>query len=183
MHEAIMIVEKDSGTVELARRVLRNERYDVCVASDGEQALQFFRSFKPRLVLSDMRLPGRIEAFEMVRRIRAESSARSTAIVMVTTDASEAEAEAAMAVGCDAFISQSLTTLMLRRLVADWIAKEPTAGRLSPTGRTWMSRLFEPARRRRTVLQIPGYRTGAYLPPTQDFMSSAHSPSESSSSV
>jgi CheY-like chemotaxis protein len=183
MHEAIMIVEKDSGTVELARRVLRNERYDVCVARDGEQALQFFRSFRPRLVLSDMRLPGRIEALEMVRQIRAESAARSTAIVMVTTDASEAEAQAAIAAGCDAFISQPLSTLMLRRLVADWTAKEPTTGRLSPTGRTWMSRLFEPARRRRTVVQIPGYRAGSSLPPAQGLMSSTRLPSENSSSV
>lgn len=165
MHEAILVVDENRETLELAQRVLRNERYNVCVARDGEQVLDMFESFRPRLILTDMRLPGLVEALDMVRRLRAEPAARATAIVMVTTEASEAEAEAAMAAGCDDFIAQPLSTLMLRRLVAKWIGKDPVTGRLSLTGSTWMRRLFEPARRRRSVIQIPAYKAGPPLSP------------------
>lgn len=158
MHEAILIVDGSRETRELAERVLRNERYEVDVAGDAEQAFERLSSFRPRLILADMRLPGRVSALEMVRRMRSDPALRSIPIVMVTTDASEAEAVAAMAAGCDEFISQPLSTMTLRRLVAGWTGKDPGVGRLSPTGSTWMSRLFEPSRRRRTIVPIPNYR-------------------------
>lgn len=173
MHEAVLIVDGNCQTLELARRVLQNERYDVRVASDAEQALELLATFHPRLILTDMRLPGRINAIELVRRVRAGASTFAAAVVMVTTDASEAEAAAAMAAGCDEFISRPLSTLMLRGIVAAWMAKEPGLGRLAPTGRTWMSRLFGPARRRRTVMQIPSYKAGSRLPPVQHFTPAA----------
>ena len=172
MHETVMIVDENRETLELAQRVLRNERYDVCVARSSQEVFDMFESFRPRLILTDMRLSGPIEALDMVRRLRAKPSARATAIVMVTTEASEAEAEAARAAGCDDFISQPLSTAMLRRLVAQWIVRDAATARLSDSGRTWMSRLFGPARRRRSVIQIPAYKTGSQLAPTQRFMPS-----------
>lgn len=169
MHEAVMVVDENRETLELARRVLRNARYDVCVATNVQETLEMFDSFSPRLILTDMRFSGPVEAVDMVRRLRAKRAARTTAIVMVTTEASEAEAEAAIAAGCDDFISQPLSTPMLLGLVARWVSKDLAMARLSPDGKTWMSRLFGPARRRRTVVQIPSYKAGSPLVPTQHF--------------
>lgn len=167
MHEAVMVVDENRETLELAQRVLRNARYEVCVATSAQEALEMFDSFRPRLLLTDMRLSGPVEALDMVRRLRAKRTARTTAIVMVTTEASEAEAEAAIAAGCDDFISQPLSTPMLLGLVARWVGKDPATARLSSNGKTWMSRLFGPARRRRTVFQIPSYKAGSPLAATQ----------------
>jgi CheY-like chemotaxis protein len=169
MHETILLIDGSRETLEIAQRVLHNERYDVRVASNAEEALKLIDRLRPRLVLTDMRLPGAIDPMEMVRRLRTEPATRAAAVVMVTTDASAAEREAAMAAGCDDFISQPLTTAMLRELAAKWIAREPGAGRFSPTGSTWTHRLFEPARRACPVGQAPTYKCGTTFPPADHF--------------
>ncbi len=169
MREPILLVDGSHETLEMAQRVLSNERYDVRVASSADQALALLDGFKPRLVLTDMRLPGSAEALEMVRRLRAKAWTRGAAIVMVTTDASEGEREAGLAAGCDDFISHPLTTVMLRELAAQWIAKEPGAGRLSPSGGSRMRRFFEPTRRPQPPGQAPGYKAGTRLPAADHF--------------
>ncbi len=169
MHETILTIDGSRETLELAGRILRNERYDVEVANSAEQALALLQGLRPRLILTDMRLPGGMDAMELVRRLRSAASTRSVAIVMVTTDASEAERTAALAAGCDDFISRPLTAAMLRELAAYWVSRDPAAGRLSPSGRGWMRRLFKPARRKEAVRQLPTYRAGTRLPPGEHF--------------
>lgn len=169
MHERILLVDGDCAVLELAKRVLGNEHYDVRVASSANEALRVADSFRPQLILSDMRLPGSADALEMVRRLRTASTARTAAIVMVTTGASEAEWKAALIAGCDDFISQPLSTPMLRDLAASWIGKGPGGARLSPTGSTWMRRFFQPARRPQPLRGAPTYSAGTRLPPADHF--------------
>ncbi|HZO80123.1 MAG TPA: response regulator [Candidatus Binataceae bacterium] len=169
MHERILIVDACRETLDLARRVLANERYDVEVASSAEQALEIAQRLRPQLILTDLRLPGPMGALGMVAWLRAQPALRRAAIMVVTTDASEAEHEEALASGCDEFISQPLTTAMLRERVSRWVSRDPAASRLSPSGGSWLRRLFGPARRRLEVKEIPAYRAGSRLPVADHF--------------
>lgn len=168
MHESILIVDGSRETLELAQRVLSNERYDVHVARSAEEALELLERLRPHVVLTDMRLPGSVGATEMVARMRANRAMQGATVVMVTTDASEAERQTALASGYDDFIARPLTTAMLRELVARWVSRD-IRGQLSPTGRSWLHRLFRPSRRWRSIRQIPTYKAGTMLPAADHF--------------
>src|SRR5437870_121835 len=122
MNEAILVVYESRATLMLAEKTLSAAGYYVRVAYDARYAIELFEEFHPQLVLTDMLRAGEVDGIELVRRLRANTQAMQVAIVVATTEASEAERAGAMAAGCDDFISEPLTTEMLTRLVADRLA-------------------------------------------------------------
>lgn len=65
----ILIVDDDSNIAELISLYLLKEGYATEIASDGDEALELFNSYKPELVLLDLMLPG-IDGYEVCKRIR-----------------------------------------------------------------------------------------------------------------
>jgi CheY-like chemotaxis protein len=122
MNETILVVDESRATLMLAEKTLSAAGYNVRVAYDARYAIELFEGFHPQLVLTDMLRADEVDGIELVRRLRANPQATQVAIVVATTEASEAERAGAMAAGCDDFISEPLTTEMLTKLVADRLA-------------------------------------------------------------
>jgi CheY-like chemotaxis protein len=122
MNETILVVDESRATLMLAEKTLSAAGYNVRVAEDAGYAIELFEGFHPQIVLTDMLRAGEVDGIELVRRLRANPQATRLAIVVATTEASEAERAGAMAAGCDDFISEPLTAEMLIGLVADRLA-------------------------------------------------------------
>lgn len=80
MKERILIIEDDEGIVNVLKRGLTYEGYQVDVAYNGESGLIAARTYHPDLVLLDLMLPG-IDGIEVCQRLRA---AGDTAILILT---------------------------------------------------------------------------------------------------
>lgn len=80
----ILIVEDNMELAFLLRDFLENEGYSTAVCGSGEEALEFFRCEKPRLVVLDIILPS-IDGFTVCREIR-ESSIVPIIIVSAKSD-------------------------------------------------------------------------------------------------
>ncbi len=80
MKERILIIEDDEGIVNVLKRGLTYEGYQVDVAYNGESGLVAARTHHPDLVLLDLMLPG-IDGIEVCQRLRA---AADTAILILT---------------------------------------------------------------------------------------------------
>jgi CheY-like chemotaxis protein len=132
MNETILVVDESRATLILAEKTLSAAGYNVRVAEDAGYAIELFEGFHPQLVLTDMLRAGEVDGIELVRRLRANAQATQVAIVIATTEASEAERAGAIAAGCDDFISEPLTTEMLTRLVTDRLAAK-ACGSQPPT--------------------------------------------------
>lgn len=67
----ILIAEDDDHTRNALREVLSMEGYEVMTASDGIQAVDFFRVMKPDFVCLDVMMPGQngYEACKQIRRL------------------------------------------------------------------------------------------------------------------
>ncbi len=78
--EKILIVEDDDGISEFVKLELEHEGFETCVAKDGREALDFFESFSPDLILLDVMLP-KLSGLEVLRRIRKSSQ---VPVIMVT---------------------------------------------------------------------------------------------------
>jgi CheY-like chemotaxis protein len=79
----ILIIEDDHDAAESIETLCRNLGHRPLVAYDGLTGLLMAASEKPKLILSDIAMPG-IDGFEVARRIRSNHDLDDTKIVAVT---------------------------------------------------------------------------------------------------
>src|SRR5690349_18287709 len=98
--EPILIVDEAPANLKLTRLVLAGAGYDVRTANDAEEALQVLRQFRPRVILTDLHLPG-MNGLELTRRLRMDPATENTIILAVTGSALESDEHRARAAGFD----------------------------------------------------------------------------------
>src|SRR5688500_6815075 len=69
MAASILIVEDEDAVARGIQYALQQEGYQVSVARNGEEGLDFATHHAPDLIILDVRLPG-MDGFEMLRRLR-----------------------------------------------------------------------------------------------------------------
>lgn len=109
MARRILIAEDEPNIVTSLEFLMRKCDYEVCVARDGEEALELAEAFVPDLVLLDVMMPRR-SGFEVCRRIRDNPRLEATRIVMLSARGSEAEIGKGMALGADAYVTKPFST-------------------------------------------------------------------------
>ena len=114
MPRRILIADDEPNIVTSLEFLMRQCDYDVCVARDGEEALQLVAQFRPDLVLLDIMMP-RKSGFEVCRRIRETPGLRETRIVMLSARGRDTEIDKGLALGADAYVTKPFST---RELVA-----------------------------------------------------------------
>jgi CheY-like chemotaxis protein len=77
----ILVVDDDASIRLLLEEELRAEGYEVAVAANGEEALQWISENQPDLVTLDIKMPGMM-GLEVLRRIKQERP--DLPVVMVT---------------------------------------------------------------------------------------------------
>lgn len=96
----ILIIEDDSANAEFMKLYFENEGYDVKVAADGMEGLNYFKIFSPDLVLLDIVLPKK-DGWQVCREIREMSS---KPIIMVTAKNDVFDKVLGLELGADDFV-------------------------------------------------------------------------------
>jgi CheY-like chemotaxis protein len=122
-HEPILIVDDNPINLKLLRITLKVAGYDVQTAVDAEQAMTVLASFRPRLVLMDLQLPG-MDGLELTRRLKSDPVTRDAIIVAVTAYAMKGDKERAFDAGCDGYVTKPIDTDTLPGLVARYLEGE-----------------------------------------------------------
>jgi DNA-binding response OmpR family regulator len=99
----ILIAEDDDHTREALREVLSMEGYEVMTASDGLQAVDFFRATRPDFVCLDVMMPGQngYEACKQIRRLD-----EGVPILFLTAKAEEIDAVLGLELGADDYMTK-----------------------------------------------------------------------------
>lgn len=103
--ERILIVDDNPLNVKLLHYMLQAKGYDVQTASDAEEALGILESFRPRIILMDILLPG-MDGLELTRRLKAARATQGIVIIAVTAYAMKGDEEKALAAGCDGYVAK-----------------------------------------------------------------------------
>lgn len=65
----VLAVDDDRDSLEVIRRILVGRNAVVQPAASAEQGIQFFQSFEPHVILSDIGMPGQ-DGYDFIRRVR-----------------------------------------------------------------------------------------------------------------
>ncbi len=98
----ILIIDDDSNVTEVLKAYFANEGYDVKIASDGMEGLNYFKIFSPDLVLLDVMLPKK-DGWQVCREIR-EISAKP--IIFVTAKSDAFDTVLGLELGADDFVTK-----------------------------------------------------------------------------
>ena len=81
MSALILLVDDEVSVLEKTSRALREAGYRVNTSMDGEDALEYMRTDRPDLVVTDNFMPG-MNGSQMVAEMSGDSSLRSIPVVM-----------------------------------------------------------------------------------------------------
>ena len=119
--DPILIVDDNGVNLKLMRVLLTGEGYEVRTATDAEEALTVLETFRPRLVLMDIQLPG-MDGLELTRRLKRDAATRGITILALTAYAMKGDDAKALGAGCDGYIAKPIDTRMLPATIAGYLA-------------------------------------------------------------
>jgi PAS domain S-box-containing protein len=114
----VLLVDDEADTLMLFKTTLESHGARVRPAATAAEALAIADEWRPRLLVSDLGLPG-IDGYELLRAIRAKTAHRTLAAVAVTAYARADDRARARAAGFDAYVSKPVDPAeLVRTLVA-----------------------------------------------------------------
>lgn len=78
---SVLVIDDEKATLTMFRLFLKAFGYTVLVAEDGSTGLSIFRNQAPRLVFTDLKMPG-IDGFDVLKAMKAQ--APETEVIVIT---------------------------------------------------------------------------------------------------
>jgi len=102
MNARVLIVDDDADLVEGLRWYLEAEGFEIISATDGESAIEVFRSERPDLIILDIMMP-KVDGIKVCETISSESDAL---IVMLSARDSDIDKVRALKLGADDYVTK-----------------------------------------------------------------------------
>ncbi len=96
----ILCVEDSEDNLFTLHKRLSLAGFEVKIATNGTEGVDWARTLRPHLIVMDLRLPG-LDGWEATRRLKSQPETKHIPIIVVTADTSEKSREKAFAAGCD----------------------------------------------------------------------------------
>ena len=106
----ILVVEDDLVSRIYFREILNRYPGELFFAETGEEALQFFETHKPDIILMDIRLPD-IDGLEIVHKIREKD--KQVTIIAQTAFAMSEDKQKAIEAGCNDYLAKPIKVDLL----------------------------------------------------------------------
>lgn len=99
----ILVVDDSSVNNFLLENVLEEKGYQLQVAYNGKEAMDFIHQDPPDLILLDIMMPG-IDGFEILEKLNRDDSKSKIPVIMVTSKNEETDKERAFKSGAVEYI-------------------------------------------------------------------------------
>jgi len=123
MAKKVLLVDDSTTTLMMEEMILKQRTaYQTVTAKDGLDAIARAVEETPDLVLMDVVMP-RMNGFEACKRMRLESSLKTTPIILVTTRGEEEYVEAGFQSGCNDYITKPINSRELVTLLQNYLGE------------------------------------------------------------
>jgi DNA-binding response OmpR family regulator len=115
--DTLVVIEDDHNISDLVAMYLRRDGFRVLQADDGEAGLALVDRERPKLVIVDIGLPGRLDGFDVCRRLRAPSATGDASVPLLILSARDDEVDRVLGLelGADDYVTKPFSA---RELVA-----------------------------------------------------------------
>lgn len=117
----IILVEDDHLVGEIARDILSGAGYAVQLVQESREALDAVRKARPRLVITDIMMPG-ITGLDICRQISADPELAEVKVMVMSAKSFEVEKRRAAFLGAKNFLPKPFTEKCLLKAVRDLLA-------------------------------------------------------------
>jgi CheY-like chemotaxis protein len=124
--ECVLVVDDNPSNIELLEYVLSAKGYDVRTAQDGTTMFLALESFRPRIILMDIQLPG-VDGIELTRQLKAAPATRGIPVLAVTAYAMRGDEQRMIDAGCVAHVGKPIDIRQLPMIVAGIIEAWPAS--------------------------------------------------------
>jgi len=101
----ILIADDEPHIVRALSFIFQREGLKVEMASDGEEAVDKFRQFAPRIIFLDMIMP-RMDGVTACRTIKDDASVPAPYVIFLTCKGQDTDRENCLKAGADDFINK-----------------------------------------------------------------------------
>jgi len=96
----ILCVEDSDDSLFMLHRRLTRAGFEVKVATNGAEGVEWAKTLLPDLIVMDLNLPG-LDGWEATRRLKHQQETKHIPIIVLTAHTSEKSRDKAFAAGCD----------------------------------------------------------------------------------
>ena len=142
-HARILLVEDNTFNQQVALELLEEAGASVCLANNGEEALDLLRQTQFDCVLMDVQMP-LMDGLQATRHIRADPQLAHLRVLAMTATATSEDRVRCLEAGMDDFISKPIQPAMMYQTIASWLpAREtpppPARSRAAPAFKTTLA--------------------------------------------
>ncbi|NJP07238.1 MAG: response regulator, partial [Chloroflexaceae bacterium] len=101
----MLVVDDRWENRKMLARLLQMVGFDVREATQGSEAIDIWRTWRPHMIWMDMRMPV-MDGYTATRQIKASPQGKTTVIIALTASAFEHERSRMLAAGCDDMIAK-----------------------------------------------------------------------------
>jgi len=118
----VIIADDEPSVRLLVQATVAQDNLRVIEAEDGDEAWALIQQWRPKVVLLDVRMPGRT-GLEILSAIKANSNLAETRVILLTASAAESDIAAGLAAGADAYLTKPFSPreLLARLDEALWL--------------------------------------------------------------
>ncbi len=98
----ILLIEDNDQMIKLYSGLLGDEGYAVLVATNGKQGITMAHKNKPDVILLDIMLPGGINGFDVLERLKRDKDLKDVPVLVLTN--LDSEEEVAKEIGAENYL-------------------------------------------------------------------------------
>ncbi|WP_277189332.1 response regulator [Caballeronia sp. BR00000012568055] len=117
MIKNILAIDDSAAMRQILSATLTSAGYEVTVASDGNEGLEWALAERFDLVLTDQHMPKK-NGLDLIVELRANHAYRATPILVLTTESGEPFKDAAREAGATGWVEKPVDPDLLTELVA-----------------------------------------------------------------
>ena len=103
----ILCVEDNDDNLFLLHRRLTRAGFEIKIAVNGAEGVDWAKTLLPDLIVMDLNLPG-LNGWEATRRLKGQPETKHIPIIVLTVETSRKSREDAIAAGCDEFLGKPI---------------------------------------------------------------------------
>lgn len=85
----VVIIEDETAYQKILKDTLEKDQFEVVLASDVKQGIAEIAKVKPDIILLDIVLPGGMNGFDFLERVKADKNTHDIPVIVITNLASE----------------------------------------------------------------------------------------------